>query len=110
MTPKELLFELLKKDGRPDRQLNNFEPFRFVGDPVSAYLRGNRKKGTRYLDRWGVTYDFPADAPGAMPVSTPDLLVLKVTEILHRKLSIERIFSYGSKKGIGKRFRFFNCK
>lgn len=77
MTPKELLFELLKKDGRPDRQLNNFEAFKFVGDPVGAYLRGNRKKGTRYLDRWGVTFDFPEDAPGAMPISTPDVRVLK---------------------------------
>ena len=77
MTPKELLFELLKKDGRPDRQLNNFEAFRFVGDPVSVYLRGNRKKGTRYLDRWGVTFDFPENAPGAMPISTPDVRVLK---------------------------------
>ena len=77
MQPKEILFELLKKDGRPDRQLSNFEAFKFVGDPVSAYLRGNRKKGTRYLDRWGVTYDFPEDAPGAMPISTPDVRVLK---------------------------------
>ena len=77
MQPKEILFELLKKDGRPDRQLNNFEAFRFVGDPVGAYLRGDRKKGTRYQDKWGVTYDFPEDAPGAMPISTPDVRVLK---------------------------------
>ena len=78
MTPRELLLELLKKDGRPDRQLVQYEAFRLVrGDPVSAYLNADRIRGTRSVNRWGVTIDFPADAPGSMPYITPETKVLK---------------------------------
>lgn len=77
MTPKELLFELLKKDGHPERQIVQYEPFRLVFDPVNAYLRAGMVKGTMSVNRWGVTIDFPEDAPGPMPHITPETKVIK---------------------------------
>ena len=78
MTPKELLLEQLKRDGRPDRQLCQYEAFRLVpGDPVNKYLRAGIRKGAMAVNRWGVMIDFPEDAPGPMPHITPETKVLK---------------------------------
>ena len=77
MTPRELLFELLKKDGSPERQLVQYEPFRLVWDPINAYLREGTVRGSRAVNRWGVTIDFPEDAPGPMPYITEETKVLK---------------------------------
>ncbi len=39
MTPKEIFLELLKKEGRPERLLNQYEALQMaLGDPVSRYL------------------------------------------------------------------------
>ncbi len=77
-TPKELFLELLKPDGHPDRQLVQYEALSFyIGDPISQYLHGNRKKGTVSVDRWGITISYPEDAPGPMPVTTDELKVCK---------------------------------
>ena len=68
MTPKEIFLEMLKPDGQPPRQLKQYEALHLVlTDPVNAYLRGNRVKGSVSKDRWGTTILFPADAPGATP-------------------------------------------
>ena len=68
MTPKEIFLELLKPDGKPERQLKQYEALHLVlTDPVNRYLRGNRVKGSVSKDRWGTTILFPADAPGATP-------------------------------------------
>ena len=75
-TPKEIFLELLRPDGQPERQLRQYEALAmFLGDPVNAYLRGSRKRGATTVDRWGVTIDFPMDAPGPIPVHTDGLTV-----------------------------------
>ncbi|SFN84966.1 methyltransferase cognate corrinoid proteins [Eubacterium pyruvativorans] len=78
MTPKELFLELLKKDGRPDRILRQYEALNMVMyDPINTYLRGNRVRGSVSRDRWGTVIDFPEDAPGAMPHVTEETKVVK---------------------------------
>ena len=55
-TPKQILLEMLKPDGQPERQLKQYEALSFaLGDPVGAYMRGRREPGKTYVDRWGVT-------------------------------------------------------
>ncbi len=77
-TPKQIMLELLKTDGHPDRLLKQYEGLHLcLYDPINAFLRGNRKRGTRSVDRWGVTIDFPEDAPGAIPVHSDELTVCK---------------------------------
>ncbi len=72
-TPKEIFLELLKSDGRPERQLVQYEALAMMlPDPINAYLRGNRKPGTTSVDRWGTTIMFPENAPGATPHITPE--------------------------------------
>jgi corrinoid protein of di/trimethylamine methyltransferase len=78
MTPRENFLELLKRDGRPDRVLDQYEAINLVlYDPINAYLRGNRKRGVTSRDRWGTVIDWPEDAPGAMPHVTDDTKVIK---------------------------------
>lgn len=78
MTPRENFLELLKRDGRPERQLDQYEALNLVlYDPINAYLRGNRRRGTTSRDRWGTVIDWPEDAPGAMPHVTDDTKVIK---------------------------------
>ena len=76
MTAKEIFLELLKPDGQPDRLLRQYEALHMcLGDPINTYLRGNRKRGTVSVDRWGTTISFPEDAPGPMPVTHDGLAV-----------------------------------
>ena len=54
MKPKDIFLELLKKDGRPERALKQYEALNVVlYDPVNAYLQGNRVRGKMTKDRWG---------------------------------------------------------
>ena len=70
MTARENFLALLQPDGQPDRQLRQYEALQMcVTDPINTYLRGNRKRGTVSVDRWGTTRSFPADAPGPMPLT-----------------------------------------
>lgn len=77
MTPAEIFLEYLKPDGRPERQLKQYEALKLIGNPCGTYLRGNRKKGTTSVDRFGTTILFPEDAPGATPHITPENKVCK---------------------------------
>ena len=75
-TPKEIFLELLRPDGQPERQLRQYEALSMCfTDPINAYLRGNRKRGSTSVDRWGTTINWPADAPGAMPVTENGMAV-----------------------------------
>ncbi len=77
-TPKEIMLELLKPDGKPERLLKQYEGIHLcLYDPLNGYLRGNRKRGSITKDRWGVTIDFPEDAPGAIPINHGDYAVCK---------------------------------
>ena len=78
MTPREIFLEMLKPGGKPERILDQYEALAMMtGDPINAYLRGNRVRGTTSVDRWGTTILFPADAPGPMPDTRDELKVLK---------------------------------
>ncbi len=78
MTPKEIMNELWKPDGQPDRQLDQYEGFYMaLGDPVMRYLNANRKRGTTSIDRWGVSIFFGENAPGPIPVHNKDVTVLQ---------------------------------
>ena len=66
-TPKEIFLELIRPDGQPERQLRQYEALHMcLTDPCNTYLRGNRKRGSTSVDRWGTTISWPADAPGAI--------------------------------------------
>jgi methanogenic corrinoid protein MtbC1/uroporphyrinogen-III decarboxylase len=69
---------LLKRDGKPDRQLKQYEALQLVlNDPVNGYLRAGQVPGSISVDRWGTTIAFPKDAPGKTPHITEENKVLK---------------------------------
>lgn len=77
-TAKEIFLEMLKPDAQPERQLKQYEALHMcLYDPINTYLRGNRKRGTVSVDRWGTTISFPEDAPGAMPLNHGDMAVCR---------------------------------
>lgn len=68
LTQKENFLETLKKNGKPDRLVNQYQPFvPIMNDPLQRYTRGNRVRGTTSVDKWGTEILFPEDAPGPMP-------------------------------------------
>ena len=78
MTAKEIFLEMLKPDGRPERQLVQYEALNlWLMDPVNGYLMNGRHPGMSGKDRWGVTVAWPADHPGQQPITTDDVKVLK---------------------------------
>ena len=78
MTAKEVFLEMLKPDGKPERQLVQYEALNlWLADPVNGYLRAGRHPGMTGKDLWGVTIAWPADHPGQQPITTDELKVLK---------------------------------
>ena len=78
MTSGEIFRETIKAKGRPERILKQYEGLEFVfGDPISRRLNGGMKRGGTFVNRWGVTIDYPEDAPGPMPHITDETKVLK---------------------------------
>ena len=78
MTPAQILRETIKKDGKPERQLKQYEAMGFdYGTPVSKFLDIGLKKGGTAVDKFGVTFIFPEDAPGRMPHITAENKALK---------------------------------
>lgn len=78
MTAKEIFLELLKPDGRPERQLVQYEALQMVlGDPAGGYLHKGRMPGATITDLWGTVIEWPADAPGSMPLVTEENKVIK---------------------------------
>ena len=78
MTAKEIFLEMLKPDGKPERQLVQYEALNlWLFDPVNGYLMAGRHPGMTGKDRWGVTIAWPADHPGQQPITTDDVKVLK---------------------------------
>lgn len=78
MTPKEIFLELLKKDGRPERLLDQYEAlYLSFGDPISRYVNEGVGKGKTAVNKWGVTVTWPEDAPGSIPVHSEEKTVLK---------------------------------
>ena len=64
MKAGEIFRETIKRNGRPERILKQYEGLEFVfGDPISAKLNGGMKRGTTFINRWGVTIDYPKRLP-----------------------------------------------
>lgn len=81
LTQRQNVLETIKKNGKPDRLTNCFNPFRPIGgDPVFQYVRGNRIRGTNSYDRWGTYISFPAEQPAAVPIVTAENQVIKDIE------------------------------
>ena len=78
MTAKEIFLELLKPDGRPERQLVQYEALQMaVMHPIGSYIRPGFMPGATITDRWGVELQWPEDAPGSMPHVTQENKVIK---------------------------------
>lgn len=79
LSPKVNFIETLKKDGHPDRLVNQYGPCVFFPpNPVAAYARGNRYKGMPPTkDKWGTTILWPESQFAAMPHITQDDKVIK---------------------------------
>lgn len=77
-TPKEILYETIKTDGRPERLLKQYEAFKFIrGTPISMYLNAGMVPGATYKNRWGVTFAFPKGEPGPMPLTGEEVKVCR---------------------------------
>lgn len=77
LSAKENFLETIKPEGRPDRLVNQYQPFALImNDPVRMFTSGNRVKGSTSKDRWGTTIVWPADQFAAMPHITSDDKVL----------------------------------
>lgn len=76
LTTKENFLETLKKGGRPDRLVNQWEACALVPDPPLIYCVGNRAKGKSSRDRWGTMIVWPEGQVAAMPHVTEDDKVL----------------------------------
>jgi uroporphyrinogen-III decarboxylase len=78
LTPKQNVLETLKRDGKPDRLVNQYRPFvQIMSDPVYAFVRGNRQRGKTTKDVWGTEIAWPEDQHAAMPHVTNENKVLK---------------------------------
>ena len=78
MTAKDIFLELLKPEGKPERQLVQYEALQMaLGDPIGGYLHEGRRPGATITDRWGTVIEWPADAPGSMPLVTEENKVIK---------------------------------
>ena len=83
LTAAENFRETLKKDGKPDRLLKQYEGCAFFPpNPASAYIRGNRHPGMDPLkDRFGTEILWPEGQVAAMPHVTADNKVISdITE------------------------------
>ncbi|MGM9555557.1 MAG: hypothetical protein ACI3VM_03845 [Oscillospiraceae bacterium] len=119
-TAKEIFLEMLKPGAQPERQLKQYEALHMcLYDPINTYLRGNCKRGTVSVDRWGTTISFPEDAPGAMPLNHGELAVCRditrwretVHDIGKNLVKImegmRRVVSLAEEKGIRDKVRIF---
>lgn len=84
LTPRENFLETIKIGGKPDRLVDDYEPFQLVGnDPCYRLTRGNRQKGKTTKDVWGVEYAWPESQLYPFPTEhdkvCPDILEWKKT-------------------------------
>ena len=68
-TAKEIFLETLKPDGKPERQLVQYEAIQMVlPDPVMLYVRDGCVPGATHPDKWGTVIAWPEGDPGATPI------------------------------------------
>ncbi len=76
---RDNFLETIKRNGKPDRLVKQFEGTAFLpGDPVNYYVRGDRSPGMAPItDLWGTTIVWEPGTPGAMPHVTELNKVIK---------------------------------
>ena len=79
LTAKENMREAIR-GGKPDRVVNQFEALNFQVHPAMMFDKEAVKGGPNVVNGWGITRSFPANVPGAFPVHTPELTVVKDIE------------------------------
>jgi len=80
LSVKENLRETLKKDGHPDRFVNQYEYLGMVSTPaIMQSPRAQYCKGP-VVNAWGVTFEWPEGTPGQFPVHTPEKILIKDVE------------------------------
>lgn len=68
-----LFRETIKPDGRPERQLKQYEALGFsFKDPIGRYLNSEMRPGNVWRDKWGTLNSFPEGAPGKTPIITEE--------------------------------------
>jgi len=79
LSPKQNILETIKRNGKPDRIVKQFEGTVFLpGDPVSLFVRGQRYEGMPPTkDLWGTEIIWPQGVPAAMPHVTDKNKVIK---------------------------------
>jgi uroporphyrinogen-III decarboxylase len=77
--PKENFLETIKRNGHPDRLVNQLECIElFTADPVAGYVRGARYRGMPPTkDKWGTTFIWPESQYAVMPHITPETKVIR---------------------------------
>ncbi|UWG95704.1 uroporphyrinogen decarboxylase [Dehalobacter sp. DCM] len=74
LTKRQNLLETIKKGGKPDRFVNQFEFMELIFDqPWGLFLA----PGSIGKDKWGVTFSYPIDQIGQFPLHDPEHKVLK---------------------------------
>ena len=79
LSAKENFFQAAK-GLNPDRYANQYEALRLTLHPGMFHNNSPKRGQENIVNAWGVTNSFPADAPGAFPVHTPDKIVIKDIE------------------------------
>ncbi len=68
-TAKEIFLETMKVDGKPQRQLVQYEAIHvMLPDPVMLYVRDGCVPGATHPDKWGTVIAWPEGDPGATPI------------------------------------------
>ncbi len=80
LTVKENVRETLKKDGHPDRFVNQFEYLGMTFSPQGGAGARPTYGGPAVQNAWGVYTQWPEGTPGPFPVHTPDKIVIKDIE------------------------------
>lgn len=77
LTKRQNLLETIH-GGKPDRFVNQYEPFKMImANPYTARNKRPVKGGEPVQNQWGMTSSWPANAPAPFPVHTPDKIVIK---------------------------------
>jgi hypothetical protein len=79
LSPKQNFLETIRRGGKPDRIVKQFEGTVFLpGDPVALFVRGTRFAGMPPMkDLWGTEIIWPEGVPAAMPHVTEANKVIK---------------------------------
>ena len=79
LTARQNYYEAVK-GGKPDRFANQYEAIRLCMHPGYLHSPSPRMGDENIVNAWGVTNSWPAGTPGAFPVNTPELTVIKDIE------------------------------